>query len=45
MEIKFPSATDGVYVPSKLFGHGHVVKSSVLEGFELDLEEFFKDMD
>ena len=36
---------DGHYIPSRLFCQGHVVKSSVLEGFELDLEEFFRDMD
>lgn len=36
---------DGKYIPSRLFCQGHVVKSSVLEGFELDMEEFFRDMD
>jgi Uma2 family endonuclease len=33
------------YIPSKLYCPGYVVKSTVLEGFELDLEEFFRDMD
>jgi len=36
---------DGKYVPSRLFGPGDTVASTVLEGFTLDLEEFFKDMD
>jgi Uma2 family endonuclease len=35
----------GKYVPSRLFTWGDVVKSAVIEGFELDLEEFFKDLD
>jgi Uma2 family endonuclease len=37
--------SNGKYLPSKLFCSGDMVSSSVLEGFELDLEEFFKDMD
>jgi len=36
---------DGKYVPSRLFGPGDTVASTVLEGFQLDLEEFFRDMD
>jgi len=36
---------NGEYIPSKLYCAGDVVRSSVLEGFELDLEEFFRDMD
>jgi len=37
--------TDGKYIPSRLYGPGDTVSSTVLVGFELDLEEFFKDMD
>jgi len=37
--------SNGKYLPSKLYCAGDVVRSTVLEGFELDLEEFFKDMD
>jgi Uma2 family endonuclease len=37
--------TKGKYVPSRLFTWGDVVKSAVIKGFELDLEEFFKDLD
>jgi Uma2 family endonuclease len=37
--------TDGKYVPSRLFTWGDVVKSAVIEGFELVLEEFFKELD
>jgi Uma2 family endonuclease len=36
---------DGKYVPSRLFGAGDTVGSTVLEGFKLDLEEFFGDME
>ena len=32
------------YVASRLFGKGDVIESSVFEGFQLDLEEFFKDL-
>lgn len=32
---------DGKYVPSRLMTEGDIVKSSVLEGFSLDLEELF----
>lgn len=35
----------GKYVPSRLLTSGDVVESSVLEGFTLDLEEFFKDIE
>ncbi|MBS9523901.1 Uma2 family endonuclease [Litoribacter alkaliphilus] len=35
----------GKYIPSKLYCAGDVVSSTVLEGFELDLEEFFRYMD
>ncbi len=37
--------TDGKYVPSRLLTSGDVVESAVLEGFRLDLEEFFKDIE
>jgi Uma2 family endonuclease len=33
------------YVPSRLYTWGDVVKSEVIQGFELDLEEFFKGLD
>lgn len=33
------------YIPSKLYCSGDIVRSSVIKGFELDLEEFFKDID
>lgn len=36
---------NGRYVSSRLMTSGDVVTSSVLTGFNLDLEEFFKDMD
>jgi Uma2 family endonuclease len=36
---------DGKYVPSRLFTWGDMVKSAVIEGFELDLEQFFKGLD
>jgi len=38
------SLIDGKYVPSRLFTSGDVVKSMVLDGFTLDLEEFFRDI-
>ncbi|MGY6522271.1 MAG: Uma2 family endonuclease [Mongoliitalea sp.] len=37
--------SDGDYVPSKLYTIGHTVPSSVIKGFELDLEWVFKDLD
>src|SRR5690606_10605663 len=36
---------NGRYVSSRLKTSGDVVTSSILPGFSLDLEEFFKDMD
>ncbi|WP_026951657.1 Uma2 family endonuclease [Algoriphagus mannitolivorans] len=36
---------NGGYVPSRLLTSGDVVLSSVLEGFALDLEDFFKDIE
>jgi Uma2 family endonuclease len=36
---------DGEFFPSKLYGPGNIVESSVLQGFQLDLEEFFRKMD
>ncbi|SEJ60551.1 Endonuclease, Uma2 family (restriction endonuclease fold) [Cyclobacterium xiamenense] len=39
------SLVDGKYVPSRLFTSGDVVESTVLIGFTLDLEEFFRDME
>lgn len=37
--------TDGSYVPSKLFTRGDVISSKVIEGFSLDLDEYFALMD
>ncbi len=37
--------TDCKYVPSRLLTSGDVVESTVIEGFILDLEEFFKDIE
>jgi len=39
------SLINGKYVPSLLFTSGDVVESKVVEGFELDLEEFFGDIE
>ena len=36
---------DGKYIPSRLMVAGHVVTSSVLEGFSLNLTSLFKSMD
>ncbi|MBT0811505.1 Uma2 family endonuclease [Litoribacter ruber] len=36
---------NGAYAASRLYGKGDIVESSVLKGFQLDLEEFFKNMD
>ncbi|GMQ23842.1 Uma2 family endonuclease [Algoriphagus sp. oki45] len=36
---------NGIYVPSRLLTSGDVVQSDVLEGFVLDLEDFFKDIE
>jgi Uma2 family endonuclease len=37
--------TNGKYVPSRLFTSGDVVESQAIEGFILDLEEFFGDIE
>jgi Uma2 family endonuclease len=39
------SLTTGKYVPSRLFSPGDIVSSACIEGFSLDLEEVFKDLD
>ncbi|SHN33537.1 Endonuclease, Uma2 family (restriction endonuclease fold) [Cyclobacterium lianum] len=39
------SLIDGKYVPSILFTSGHEVESRVIQGFTLDLEEFFGDIE
>jgi len=39
------SLIDGKYVPSRLFTSGDMVESRVIEGFKLDLEEFFEDIE
>jgi Uma2 family endonuclease len=36
---------EGKYVSSRLLTSGDVVESTVIEGFKLDLEEFFKDIE
>lgn len=35
---------NGKFVPSRLFTHGDVVNSDVIEGFSLDLEEVFRNV-
>jgi len=37
--------TNGKYVPSRLFTSGDVVESQAIEGFILDLEDFFGDIE
>lgn len=37
--------TTGKYVPSRLFSPGDIVSSACIEGFSLDLEEVFQDLD
>jgi Uma2 family endonuclease len=37
--------TNGKYVPSPLLTSGDVVESIAIEGFKLDLEEFFRDIE
>lgn len=39
------SLQNGRYIASRLFTSGDVVTSTILPGFSLDLEDFFKDMD
>ena len=39
------SLINGKYVPSRLFTSGDVVESKVIQGFKLDLEEFFGDIE
>jgi Uma2 family endonuclease len=39
------SLSNGKYVPSRLLTSGDVVESKVIEGFKLDLEEFFGDIE
>jgi Uma2 family endonuclease len=36
---------NGLYLPSKLMTSGDVLQSKVLEGFSLDLEDFFADIE
>ena len=35
---------NGTYVPSHLFTTGDVIESEVVQGFKLDLEDFFSDI-
>ncbi|MCL6260757.1 Uma2 family endonuclease [Aquiflexum sp. TKW24L] len=37
--------TEEKYVPSRLFSPGDIVSSACIEGFSLDLEEIFQDLD
>lgn len=37
--------TSGKYIPSRLFTHGDIVNSECIEGFSLDLEYVFSDLD
>ncbi|SHN32650.1 Endonuclease, Uma2 family (restriction endonuclease fold) [Cyclobacterium lianum] len=39
------SLKSGKYVPSRLFTTGDVVELAVINGFKLDLEEFFEDIE
>ena len=39
------SLKEGVFIPSRLFTSGDNVGSNAIPGFNLDLEDFFKDMD
>lgn len=39
------SLIDGNYVPSRLLTSGDVVESKAINGFKLDLEEFFEDIE
>jgi Uma2 family endonuclease len=44
-DLMIYTLVDDKYVPSRLLTSGDVVESTVLEGFRLDLEEFFKDIE
>ncbi|OOG73682.1 Uma2 family endonuclease [Algoriphagus sp. A40] len=44
-DILIYTLTNGKYVPSPLLTSGDVVESVAVEGFKLDLEEFFKDIE
>lgn len=44
-DLMIYTLVNGKYVPSRLLTSGDVVESSVIEGFTLDLEEFFKDIE
>ncbi|ERM84983.1 hypothetical protein P872_23275 [Rhodonellum psychrophilum GCM71 = DSM 17998] len=39
------SLTAGNFVPSKLFTNGDIVGSRCIEGFSMDLEDVFRDLD
>jgi hypothetical protein len=39
------SLKNGAFIPSRLFTSGDTVGSISVQGFTLDLEEFFKDME
>lgn len=43
--IMIYTLVDGSYVPSKLFTRGDIISSKVIEGFNLDLDEYFALMD
>jgi len=38
------SLVNGKFSPSRLYTHGHIVHSDVIEGFSLDLEEIFRNI-
>ena len=44
-DLMIYTLVNGKYVSSRLLTSGDVVESTVIEGFKLDLEEFFKDID
>lgn len=43
--IMIYTLVNGAYVPSKLFTRGDIISSKVIEGFSLDLDEYFALMD
>jgi Uma2 family endonuclease len=44
-DLMIYTLVNGKYVPSRLLTSGDVVESAVINGFSLDLEEFFKDIE
>lgn len=44
-DLMIYTLVDGKYNASQLFTTGDVIESTVVEGFTLDLEEFFRDIE